>query len=266
MGTPLTDLEVASHAATLAGESASRFFRTSIEVTTKTAPADVVTRADVEAEAAVSTFLAQQRPLDGVVGEEGSRSEGARRWLIDAIDGTLNFVRGDPFWCSAVALEDDAGGLVAAIHHPVSGETFTAARGFGCWLNGMDLRMAAGPPIDHAVMATYLHPGDGATQTFQRVLAGVASPRARGSGSLELAWLAADRVDVWLQRNVHPWDLVPGALIVAEAGGVCGSVEVVDGTWSFASHAASARALVGLIEGRYTRRNRPGQCVLEWPW
>lgn len=242
------DLALAEEAAVAAGACAGRYFGGMVDVREKSAPGDVVSLADIEAEHVVRDLLQSKRPKDGILGEEGSHVDGSRRWLVDAIDGTLNFVRGDPFWCSAIALEDEDGGVVAAIHHVASGETFTAARGRGAFLNGQRLGPLRERPLSEAALATYLHPEDGRTATFQRVLDHIASPRARGSGSLELAWLAVARVDAWLQRNVHPWDLVPGALVVTEAGGACGSVPNAEGTWSYAANHAAARELLPLFQ------------------
>jgi myo-inositol-1(or 4)-monophosphatase len=94
----------------------------------KSAPGDVVSLADEQSERAILDVLDQQRPDDGVLAEEGGRRPGTRTWLVDAVDGTLNFVSQDPFWCTAVTLEHAHGALVAAVHHPATDETFSAAR------------------------------------------------------------------------------------------------------------------------------------------
>lgn len=244
-GSPDPDLVLAENAAVAAASFARRFLGKHLETRIKTAPGDVVTEADVGAEALVREMLSRERPQDGLLGEEGSSVEGRRRWLIDAIDGTLNFVRGDPFWCSAVALEDGTGPVVAAVHHVASGATYTARRGQGCWLNGNPLHLSSDTPLGDSVLATYLHPGDGRTAIMEAVLDGVASMRARGSGTLELAWLAEGRIDVWLQRDVSPWDRAPGMLLVTEAGGTCGDLRSASGLWSYA--AASGRAAHELV-------------------
>jgi myo-inositol-1(or 4)-monophosphatase len=240
-----TDLDIAIHAAQSAAALAAHHSPLGVRI--KSEPGDLVTDADLAAERLVRDLVAEHRPRDGFLGEEGSASPGERRWVADAIDGTLNFVRGDPFWCSAVALEDEQGPLVAGVHHVASGETFSAQRGLGCWLNGQSLTLASDVLLPHAVLSTYLHPGDAATPTAQRALASVASARVRGSGTLELAWLAAGRVDVWLQRDVSPWDWIPGALLVVEAGGVCETVQTGTGAWSYASVASSADDLRSLL-------------------
>lgn len=245
----MNDLELVVRLAREAGALAGGFFRTGLEVRYKSSPSDVVSDADTQAEALIRQILSEERPEDGMLGEEGTSTTGKRRWLVDAVDGTFNFLKGDPFWCTALALEDADGVVVSAVHHVASGETFSAARGQGAWLNGAQLGRSA-VTLDHAALATYLHPGDGEKATYQRVLGSVATSRIRGSGSLELAWLAAGRIDVWLQRNVLPWDWAPGSLLVTEAGGVSASVENPEGLWSFAADAASAEELRQLITGQ----------------
>jgi fructose-1,6-bisphosphatase/inositol monophosphatase family enzyme len=138
------DLDLAVRAATGAAALAESLRRTTLTVQTKSSPADLVSEADVRAEELVRRLITTERPGDGLLGEEGSAVAGERRWLVDAIDGTLNFLRGDPFWCAAVALEDADGPLVAAVHHVASGETFGAIRGAGCWCDDLPITAGAG--------------------------------------------------------------------------------------------------------------------------
>jgi myo-inositol-1(or 4)-monophosphatase len=243
----VNDLELAVEAARLAGSVAAQWFGRPLEVTVKGAPANVVTVADTAAEHAVRDLLARERPQDGLLGEEGSSRPGTRRWLVDAIDGTLNFTRNDPFWCSAVALEDPDGGLVAAVHHVATEQTWSAARGEGCWLNGVPLALSADRPLEECVLSTYLHPGDASRSPFQQAIEAAASVRVRGSGSLELAWVAAGRIDVWLQRDVLPWDWAPGALLVSEAGGTSEVRSRGDGAWHVAGTPRAAAELTALL-------------------
>lgn len=243
----MKDLELAVEAARLAGSVAAKWFRQPLEVMVKGAPANVVTHADTAAEHAVRDLLDRERPLDGLLGEEGSNRPGTRRWLVDAIDGTLNFTRGDAFWCSAVALEDAAGGLVSAVHHVASGDTWSAVRGEGCWLNDERLVLGAGRPLRECVLSTYLHPGDASRSLFQQAIEAVATSRIRGSGSLELAWVASGRIDVWLQRDVLPWDWVPGSLLVTEAGGSSVVHDREDGFWHAAGTSSAVNSLAGLL-------------------
>lgn len=229
------DLGAAREAVRIAGEvAAARFRSPGLAVTVKSGPGDVVTVADREAEAAALDHLRLRCPDDGVVGEEGGRRRGRRTWFVDAIDGTLNFVSGDPFWCSAVALVDDAGPVVSAVHHPATGELFSAARGRGCWLGDAPLTRGPGPALPDATLSTYLTPEDVSDPVVAGLARAAAALRIRGSGSLELAWVAAGRADLWVKSDALPWDWFPGALLVAEAGGVAETVPGPGAAWSFA--------------------------------
>ena len=226
---------LAIEAVRLGADVAAGYFRGPLQVDLKSGPADVVSEADRAAESAIVDLLAARRPHDGVVGEEGGRREGSRTWFVDAIDGTLNFVHADPFWCSAVALVDADGAVAAAVHHAAAGETFSAVRGGGAWLGEDLLRRTDGPGLDHATLSTYFLPGDLADPVLRRSTDRAAALRVRGSGSIELAWVAAGRADAWAQRNMKPWDRWPGALLVAEAGGVATERRIGTDTWFVAA-------------------------------
>jgi fructose-1,6-bisphosphatase/inositol monophosphatase family enzyme len=202
----------------------------------KSGATDVVTAADRRAEAALVALLRSERPGDGVVGEEGAAVAGdERRWLLDPVDGTLNYALGLPAWCAAVALLDAEGAAVSAVYDPVADELFSAARGDGATLNAAPLRVGAAPALADAVVATFVdvrRRDAAAVAGTEALLRGVGSLRAVGSGTLELAWVAAGRLHGWVQADVEPWDWHPGALLVAEAGGI----PRVAGRW----HAAAA--------------------------
>ncbi len=201
----------------------------------KGAATDVVTEADRRAEAALVELLRAERPADGVLGEEGGAvAGGERRWLLDPVDGTLNYASGLPSWCAAVCLVDDHGALACAVFDPVAGELFSAARGEGATLNGTPLRLPAAPALHDAVIATFVdvrrRDAEIAAGTG-RLLAELGALRAVGCGTLELAWTAAGRLHGWVQADVEPWDWHPGALLVAEAGGAAR----VAGRWHVAA-------------------------------
>lgn len=201
----------------------------------KGAATDVVTEADRRAEAAQLELLRAERPGDSVLGEEGAAVEGgARRWLLDPVDGTLNYANGLPAWCSAVALVDGQAPLASAIYDPVADELYSAARGDGARLNGAPVQAAAAPALPDAVVATFVDTrrrDTGVTSGTERLLREVGALRAVGCGSLELAWVAAGRIHAWVQADVEPWDWYPGALLVEEAGGEAG----VAGRWHVAA-------------------------------
>ena len=206
---------------------------------------DVVTEADRRAEAALVEILRAERPDDGIVGEEGAAVAGSgRRWLLDPLDGTLNYSVGLPAWCGAVVLVDDAGPVASAVHDALHDELFSAARRRGAHCNGTVLRVQGAPPLADATVATFVDARrrdadvGAATDALTR---GVGALRAMGSGTLELAWIAAGRLHAWAQADTEAWDWLPGALLVAEAGGVAR----VHGRWHVA---AAADALAGELE------------------
>ena len=219
----MTDRELAAAAARAAAQIALARRGDPGAVAGKAAPTDVVSEVDREAEEAAIALISAERPDDGYEGEEGASRPGARMWIVDALDGTLNYLQGLAGWCAAVALEDERGPLAAAVCDPVRGELFTAARGEGAACNGELLRIPPAPALDAAVVATFLHAPKrelpGVLPALGRVLAAAGSVRITGSGTLELAYVAAGRLHGWIQPATYRWDWVPGALLVQEAGG-----------------------------------------------
>jgi myo-inositol-1(or 4)-monophosphatase len=235
------------------GASAAAAERAAGEVAYKASPADPVVSADRVAERAIVGLLRSRRPDDGLLGEEGADVSGpSRRWVIDGLDGTANFVLGVPHWCSAVALDDGEGPAVAAVYDPLRDELFSAARGAGTRLNGNDLRLREPRSLETAVVATFfrrdIYERSGVPQGLDRVARACASMRLMGSGGIELGWVAAGRVDGWMQPRPQPWDWLAGSLLVREAGGVCRE-EVGAAGWALAGPGALVEALAGLLEG-----------------
>jgi fructose-1,6-bisphosphatase/inositol monophosphatase family enzyme len=257
-----TDREVAVAAVRRAGELLLPGFGAAHAVQRKSdASADLVSAADREAEAAVVELLRDARPDDGLLGEEGARASAERTWVVDALDGTFNYVSGVPHWCAAVALVDGDGPLASAVYDPVSGELFSAARREGArrergspaqprageeaHLPGSGaggLRVRTGRPLDQALISTFADPRV-MTSDALLALACAGILRTGGAGSLDLAWIAAGRVDAWIQHDPAPWDWLPGSLLVREAGG---RADVFDGGW----HIAGAPALVAELATR----------------
>jgi myo-inositol-1(or 4)-monophosphatase len=191
----------------------------------KTSDTDPVSDADREAESTITDLLAAERPDDGLLGEEGSRSATAsgRRWVIDPLDGTVNFLYGIPQWAVSIALEDAEGPLVGVVHDPVHDETFRARRGGGAQCNGHPIRVGARDQLEHALVATgfsYREERRGAqAEVARRVLTRVRDIRRAGAAALDLAWLAAGRLDGYYEHGLSPWDWAAGRLLVTEAGG-----------------------------------------------
>jgi myo-inositol-1(or 4)-monophosphatase len=251
----VSDRTLAERLVRVAGDIALELRGGAVQV--KGAATDVVTEADRRAEAAQLEVLRAERPGDSVLGEEGAAVEGGnRRWLLDPVDGTLNYASGLPAWCSAVALVERGVTVASAVFDPIAGELFSAARGHGASLNGAPLDLAGAPTLGDAVVATFVDTRrrDGAVAMgTEGLLREIGALRAVGCGSLELAWVAAGRIHGWVQADVEPWDWHPGALLVAEAGGEAG----VAGRWHVAAAGAVLAAeLLGAVEGGGVRHAR----------
>ena len=165
-----------------------------------------------------------ERPDDGLLAEEGSSSAGAsgRRWVVDPLDGTTNFLYGLPEWAISVALEDPDGLLVGVVHAPVTDETFVATRGGGATLNGAEIAVSGCYELEMALIATGFSYDSGQRSDQARLLAELL-PRVRdvrraGAAALDLCAVACGRVDGYYERNLGAWDWAAGSLVAAEAG------------------------------------------------
>src|SRR5215467_990497 len=216
------ELEFARRLATAAGENAKRIRSGGVSAETKpdTSP---VTIADQENERLVREAIEREFPDDGILGEEGSSKGGAseRRWIIDPIDGTRDFVRGNRFWCVLIALEDADEPVVGVAHFPMLGETYWAVRGGGSYLNHEPLRVSAVESISDCVFSPNgLHLSE-ARPYLPRIMEFMQRSWAIRSygGPLDACLLAAGKVEIWLEPKVEIWDLAALKLIVEEAGG-----------------------------------------------
>ncbi|MGA5095833.1 inositol monophosphatase family protein [Streptomyces lavendulocolor] len=195
---------------------------------TKSSPIDVVTEMDIAAEKLITDFLAEHRPHDGLLGEEGAATEGTSgiRWVVDPLDGTVNYLYGLPTWAVSIAAERDGRAVVGVVEVPVRGETFRAVLGGGAFLNDRPVRCRPAPPLDQALVSTgfnYVaavraHQADVA----QRLIPRLRDIRRSGSAAVDLCDVAAGRLDGYYERGLHPWDLAAGALIAREAGALTG--------------------------------------------
>jgi myo-inositol-1(or 4)-monophosphatase len=190
-------------------------------------PANFVTAADRRAEEILHDELTRARPGYGFVGEEGGRREGADKthmWIVDPLDGTSNFLHGIPQFAVSIALEREGTIVAGLIYNPANDELFTGERGKGAFLNDQRLRVAARQRLNDAVIACGLpHYGKGDLALFRSEFAAVqdkvAGLRRFGAATLDLAWVAAGRLDGYWERDISPWDLAAGLLLVREAGG-----------------------------------------------
>jgi myo-inositol-1(or 4)-monophosphatase len=249
------DLDLATRAVRAGAEAALGAARGNggLDVQAKESPADLVSRADTAAEAAIAALLRAERPGDALLGEEGASAEtgASRRWLVDGIDGTFNFLSGIPHWCVAVGLEQDGEPAAAAVYDPSAGELFVGGSGHPTTLNGAAVAVRTGRTLEQAAVATYLREDKSEDRdvTLGRLVDHTGVVRAGGAGTLELAWVAAGRVDGWAQPNVSAWDWVPGAALVRHAGG---TATVLDGEPAW--HLAGASALVAELAAILPRR------------
>jgi myo-inositol-1(or 4)-monophosphatase len=259
-----TLLEVAVEAATTAGALLLERVRRGAEheVASKSTPTDLVSEADLSSERAIRELLAQRRPDDGFVGEEGARSEGTSglSWVVDPLDGTVNFLFHIPQWCVSVAVRDSRGTVAGAVYDPNRDELFSATRHTRPTLAGPGGTIElSGSARDGELSTAMLATGfayDAAVRAAQaRVLARVV-PRVRdvrrfGSAALDLTWTAAGRYDAYFERTVKPWDIAAGALICERAGLVVLELPVHEHLpWGIlVARPALAEALLELVGG-----------------
>ncbi len=217
------ELHFARRVAVAAGENARRLRAAGVAAEIK--PDDSpVTAADKDNERLIREAIETEFPNDGLLGEEGSCKSGAsgRRWIVDPIDGTRDFLRGNRFWCVLIALEADDEPLVGVAHFPMLDETYWAVAGAGAYLNVERLHASARTTLaESSFHANGLQLPEARPHlpTVIDVMQRSWSVRAYGGG-LDACSVAAGKVDVWFEPKVEPWDLAPLRLIVEEAGGV----------------------------------------------
>ena len=190
-------------------------------------PRNFVTAADRKAEAIVREELAKARPDYGFLGEEGGAHIGAdktHRWIVDPLDGTTNFLHGIPHFAVSIALERNGTIVAGLTYNPANDELFVAERGKGAFLNDRRIRVAARKRLDEAVVACGLpHYGRGDLELGRAEIAAAqqhyAGLRRFGAATLDLAWIAAGRFDAYWERDLSPWDMAAGIVLVREAGG-----------------------------------------------
>jgi myo-inositol-1(or 4)-monophosphatase len=192
-------------------------------------PANFVTAADRRAEQILLEELTLARPGYSFLGEEGGRREGTDKthtWIVDPLDGTTNFLHGIPHFAISIALEREDTIVAGLVYNPANDDLFTAERGKGAFLNDQRLRVAGRKRLADSVVACGLpHRGRGDLALARRELAAVQEKvvglRRFGAAALDLAWVAAGRFDVFWERDLKPWDVAGGLILVREAGGYC---------------------------------------------
>ncbi|MCW2599717.1 MAG: inositol monophosphatase [Frankiales bacterium] len=191
---------------------------------TKSSPTDVVTAADKAVERLLVSALAAARPADGILGEEGAAAQGTSgvRWVLDPIDGTVNYLYGIPQWAVSIGVESSEGTLVGVIYDPVKDELWQAVLGGGALLNGVPLHCSTVTSLAQSLVGTGFG-YDARRRAVQALLLPDLLPKVRdirrlGAGSLDLCGVAAGRLDGYFEQGLSPWDLSAGGLIATESG------------------------------------------------
>jgi myo-inositol-1(or 4)-monophosphatase len=190
-------------------------------------PGDFVSKADIKAEEIIREELTEARPNYGWLGEEGGGEPGkdpTRRWIVDPLDGTSNFLHGLPHWCVSIGLEHKGEIVAGVILDPVKDEIFVAEKGKGAWLNDRRLRVSGRRDMIEMLFATGVPFGGrpdlpNTLQDLARLMPRCAGVRRWGAAALDLAYVAAGRLDGYWERDLHAWDIAAGLLMVREAGG-----------------------------------------------
>jgi len=202
-----------------------------LDVGTKSSSTDMVTEVDRASETYITSALAERRPGDGLLGEEGARrdSETGVRWVIDPLDGTTNYLYGYPAFSVSIGIEVHGEIAVGVVRDPLHDETFAAVRGEGAQCNDLALHIAGAPTLATALVATgFAYQAENRArqaEVLTHVLPRVRDIRRGGSAALDLCAVAMGRVDCYYERGMGPWDFAAGALIAAEAGASVGNLD-----------------------------------------
>ncbi|MFI6054772.1 inositol monophosphatase family protein [Streptomyces violascens] len=195
---------------------------------TKSSPIDVVTEMDIAAEKLITGYLSERRPHDGFLGEEGASSEGTSgiRWVIDPLDGTVNYLYGLPTWAVSIAAEQDGERVAGVVAAPMRGETYHAVLGGGAFEGERPLRCRPSAPLSQSLVGTgfaYVQSVRAhQAEVAQRLIPQFRDIRRGGSAAIDLCDVAAGRLDAYYERGLNPWDLAAGDLIAREAGALTG--------------------------------------------
>jgi myo-inositol-1(or 4)-monophosphatase len=245
------DLSLAAELVQEAGALASKMLREGLTTHYKTSVSDVVSAADHAAEELVVKRLTEERPDDGLVGEEGAQRPGARTWYIDPVDGTYNFLSGIPYWCSAVALVDEEGPVLGAVYYPSVDELWLGGREHATTCNGVEVPQLADAPMSQISVSTHLQPAKIRDEKRrERLLAALrpaATMRMLGSSSIDLSYVSGGRLGLFLQAQCLPWDWYPGAALVRAAGGVAEVVERDGLRWHVAGNAQAVAEITEIL-------------------
>jgi myo-inositol-1(or 4)-monophosphatase len=227
------NLNLMIKAARKAARSLVKDFREveNLQVSTK-GPGDFVSRADRESERIIKEDLMAGRPTYGWLGEETGAQDGVdptRRWIVDPLDGTTNFLHGLPHWAISIALEHKGEIVSGVVYDAAKDELFWAEKGAGAWMNDKRMRVSGRRTMSEAVFATGVPFAAQQTlpaslQDLARLMPACAGVRRWGAASLDLAYVAAGRYDGYWERELNAWDIAAGIILVREAGGTVSSI------------------------------------------
>ena len=230
----MTDEDLLNLAVAIAVEAGDllleRFQSDATGIETKSTPTDLVSDADRDSETLVLDRIRAARPDDGVIAEESDQqlSRSGVTWIIDPLDGTVNFLFGIPVWAVSIAIHDATGPLMGVVHDPNRKETFAAQRGLGAKLNEGTVAVSTRDDISTALVGTGFS-YEAATREAQaaripEILPRVRDLRRAGSAAIDLAWLACGRLDGFYEAPMKLWDRAAGEILISEAGGMVTSL------------------------------------------
>jgi myo-inositol-1(or 4)-monophosphatase len=213
--------------ATFAGAKIlQQYFNGSFTISSKSMVNDLVTQADHESEQAIFEVIRRDYPDHYILSEESGALEqdSSIKWIIDPIDGTVNFANGIPICCVSIAVEQDGKMILGAVYNPFMSEFFFAQKGFGATLNEKKISVSDKTDLTRSCLVTgfpysYLDVENGPVQVFEKLIRKGIPVRRLGSAAIDLCWVAAGRFDGFYEHNLKAWDSAAGFLIVEEAGG-----------------------------------------------
>ena len=253
-------LALATRLAREAGAIQRGRYETAFSIGTKSAPVDLVTEVDRRCEALIVETLLRERPADAILAEEGSNREAAGaewRWVIDPLDGTVNYAHGYPRFCVSIGVERNGVRAVGVVFDPLLQELYHATAGGGAFRNGRPIRTSTEQELGRGLFATgFAYDVHRAREDnldhFARFVKNARAVRRDGSAALDLCYVASGRLDGYWELKLHPWDVAAGALIVEEAGGrmsdLRGGPLPSDGSRVLASNGPLHEAMIRLLD------------------
>lgn len=255
-------LALASRLAREAGAVQRERYETELRIGTKSAPVDLVTEVDRRCEELIAGALSQERPADAILAEEGTSRPGRGSgwlWVIDPLDGTVNYAHGYPRFCVSIGAEHEGIRTVGVVYDPLLDELYHAVRGAGAFRNGAPIRVSRESDLARGLFATGFaydvhHSADDNLDAFGCFVKSARAVRRDGSAALDLCYVASGRLDGYWERKLHAWDVSAGALIVEEAGGrvtdLRGGPLPADGSRIVASNGLVHDAMLALLSPR----------------